>query len=58
VRWRESVEWMAANGVTAIIEIGAGKALTGMAKRMVDGATIMNVATPDDVDRVADHLAR
>jgi [acyl-carrier-protein] S-malonyltransferase len=57
VRWRESVEWMAANGVDTFIEIGAGKALSGMIKRMVDGATILNVATPDDVDRVADHLA-
>lgn len=57
VRWRESVEWMAANGVDTFIEIGAGKALSGMIKRMVDGATIMNVATPDDVVRVADHLA-
>lgn len=58
VRWRESVEWMAANGVDTFVEIGAGKALSGMIKRMVDGATILNVATPDDVDRVADHLAR
>ena len=58
VRWRESVEWMAANGVDTFVEIGAGKALSGMIKRMVDGATILNVATPDDVDRVAEHLAR
>jgi NADPH:quinone reductase-like Zn-dependent oxidoreductase len=56
VRWRESVEWMAANGVDTFIEIGTGKALSGMIKRMVDGATIINVATPEDVDRVADHL--
>lgn len=58
VRWRESVEWMAANGVDTFVEIGAGKALSGMIKRMVDGATLLNVATPDDVDRVADHLSR
>lgn len=58
VRWRESVEWMAANGVDTFIEIGAGKALSGMIKRMVDGATIMNVATPDDVDRVAAHFGQ
>ncbi|MEQ8656049.1 MAG: ACP S-malonyltransferase [Hyphomicrobiales bacterium] len=58
VRWRESVEWMAANGVDTFVEIGAGKALSGMIKRMVDGATILSVATPDDVDRVADHLTR
>ncbi|MEM1286797.1 MAG: ACP S-malonyltransferase [Pseudomonadota bacterium] len=56
VRWRESVQWMAANGVDTFIEIGAGKALSGMIKRMVDGATVLNVGTPEDVERVADHL--
>jgi [acyl-carrier-protein] S-malonyltransferase len=34
VRWRESVLWMAANGVTEIVEIGAGKALSGMIRRI------------------------
>lgn len=58
VRWRESVEWLAANGVDTFVEIGAGKALSGMIKRMVDGATVLNMATPDDVDRVAEHLSR
>ena len=58
VRWRESIEWLAANGVGTFVEIGAGKALSGMVKRMVDGATVLNVATPEDVDRVADHLSR
>lgn len=58
VRWRESVEWLAANGVDTFVEIGAGKALSGMIKRMVDGAMVLNVATPDDVDRVAEHLLR
>lgn len=58
VRWRESVEWLAASGVDTFVEIGAGKALSGMIKRMVDGATVLNVATPDDVDRVAEHLSR
>ena len=58
VRWRESIEWLAANGVDTFVEIGAGKALSGMVKRMVDGATILSVATPDDVERAADHLSR
>ncbi|MBV6656512.1 MAG: ACP S-malonyltransferase [Devosiaceae bacterium] len=58
VRWRESVEWLAADGVDTFVEIGAGKALSGMIRRMVDGATILNVATPEDVDRVAEHLSR
>jgi [acyl-carrier-protein] S-malonyltransferase len=34
VRWRESVEWMAAQGVTETVEIGAGKALSGMIRRI------------------------
>jgi [acyl-carrier-protein] S-malonyltransferase len=34
VRWRESVMWMASRGVTELVEIGAGKALSGMAKRI------------------------
>jgi [acyl-carrier-protein] S-malonyltransferase len=34
VRWRESVEWMAAHGVTETVEIGAGKALSGMVRRI------------------------
>ncbi len=58
VRWRDSIEWMAANGVDTFVEIGAGKALSGMVKRMVDGATILNVATAEDVERVADHFSR
>ncbi|MGD1885718.1 MAG: ACP S-malonyltransferase [Cohaesibacteraceae bacterium] len=58
VRWRESIEWLAANGVDTFVEIGAGKALSGMVKRMVDGATVLNVATPEDVERVAEHLTR
>ncbi|MEM7546699.1 MAG: ACP S-malonyltransferase [Pseudomonadota bacterium] len=34
VRWRESVAWMAGQGVTGLIEVGAGKALSGMARRI------------------------
>jgi [acyl-carrier-protein] S-malonyltransferase len=34
VRWRESVEWIAAQGVTVTVEIGAGKALSGMVRRI------------------------
>ncbi|MBC7736203.1 MAG: ACP S-malonyltransferase [Candidatus Saccharibacteria bacterium] len=49
VRWRESVLWMAAAGVTEFWEIGAGKALSGMVKRCVSGAVTRFVATPDDV---------
>lgn len=49
VRWRESVAWMAAQGVTEIWEIGAGKALSGMVKRIDKSVGTRAVGTPDDV---------
>jgi [acyl-carrier-protein] S-malonyltransferase len=49
VRWRESVAWMAAQGVDDFWEIGAGKALSGMVKRIVPGAATRAVGTPEDV---------
>lgn len=50
VRWRESVLWMERAGVTEFWEIGAGKALSGMIKRIAEGEiTLRAVGTPDDV---------
>jgi [acyl-carrier-protein] S-malonyltransferase len=49
VRWRESVAWMAGRGVTDYWEIGAGKALSGMIRRIDRAATTRAVGTPDDV---------
>ena len=49
VRWRESVAFMSAHGVTRFIELGAGKVLTGLIKRIVEGATTINVGGPVDV---------
>ena len=49
VRWRESIGWMAAQGVTEFWEIGAGKALSGMIKRIAAGSATRTFATPDDV---------
>jgi [acyl-carrier-protein] S-malonyltransferase len=49
VRWRESVAWMAEQGVTEVYEIGAGKALSGMIKRISRDITSRAVGTPDDV---------
>ena len=50
VRWRESIEAMTAAGVSVFIELGAGKALTGMAKRIAKEATAISAATPDEID--------
>lgn len=52
VRWRSSVEWMAAQGVTEYWEIGAGKALAGMIRRISKESTCLAVGTPDDVAAV------
>ena len=49
VRWRESVEWMAGRGVTEIWEIGAGKALSGMIRRIDRSIACKAVGTPEDV---------
>ena len=49
VRWRESVAFMAAQGVTEIWELGAGKALSGMVRRIARDVATANVATPDDI---------
>lgn len=50
VRWRESVKWMEGAGVTEFWEIGAGKALSGMVKRIVTGEVVTRaVSTPEDV---------
>jgi len=49
VRWRESVAFMAAQGVTTFYEVGAGKVLSGLVKRIADGASGVAIGTPDDV---------
>lgn len=49
VRWRESVAWMAAQGVTETWEIGAGKALSGMVKRIDRSLEARTVGTPAEV---------
>ena len=49
VRWRESVQWMVAAGVNEFWEIGAGKALSGMIRRIDKAAVVQAIGTPEDV---------
>ena len=49
VRWRESIAFMAAQGVTAFYEIGAGKVLSGLVKRISESASAISVGTPADI---------
>ena len=53
VRWRESVGYMAAKGVTEVFELGAGKALSGMVKRIDRALTATAVSTPENVQAMA-----
>jgi len=59
VRWRESVDWMATEGgVTRFVEIGSGKVLTGMAKRIAPDAESLALNSPEDIEAFAKSLAQ
>ena len=49
VRWRESMLWLGANGVTRFIECGSGKVLAGIVKRVVAGSEAVSLGTADDI---------
>jgi [acyl-carrier-protein] S-malonyltransferase len=49
VRWRDSIAFMADAGVTRFYEVGAGKVLSGLVRRVAEGASGVSIGTPDDV---------
>ncbi|RVD65660.1 ACP S-malonyltransferase [Mesorhizobium sp. M7A.F.Ca.ET.027.03.2.1] len=57
VRWRETVEWFGANGVTTLYEIGAGKVLSGLARRINRDVATASVGTSADVEAAMAALA-
>ncbi|TCQ28758.1 ACP S-malonyltransferase [Rhizobium sp. PP-CC-3G-465] len=52
VRWRETVEWFGANRVTTLYEVGSGKVLTGLARRIDKSVTGLAVNSPADIEAV------
>ena len=57
VRWKHCLLTMEAAGVTDYVELGPGGVLTGMAKRTVDAARTISVATPDELNKLLDWIA-
>ena len=57
VRWRELVAYMASKGATRFFEIGAGKVLSGLVKRIADGAVGISVSGPGDIAAAREALA-
>ncbi|MCT8267568.1 ACP S-malonyltransferase [Afifella sp. JA880] len=50
VRWRESVAWMGENGVTLLAEIGAGRVLSGLVRRIAPGMSALTVGKPEEIE--------
>jgi len=57
VRWRESVLYMKAEGVATLFELGAGKVLTGLARRIDRDLDAVSVGQPDDVEAALKRLS-
>ena len=56
VRWRESVEYMAAQGIELTVEAGAGKVLSVMNRRTAKEIEGLTLGTPEDIESVASRL--
>jgi [acyl-carrier-protein] S-malonyltransferase len=54
VRWRTSMETMAALGATSLLEVGHGSMIAGLAKRTIPDIPVRNIATPQDIDAFAE----
>lgn len=57
VRWRETVEWFAANGVATLYEVGSGKVLSGLARRIDRSVSTANIGSPAEIDAALAALA-
>lgn len=57
VRWRESVIWMAGQGVDSLVELGAGKVLGGLAKRIDRAVAGSSIGSPDDIETFLQSLS-
>ena len=58
VKWRESIEYMKKKGIKNFIEIGPGKALTGMVKRTIKDVNCFSINSLDDIKNLSDELQK
>lgn len=56
VRWTDSIEWMLARGITTVIEIGPGKVLSGLIKRIAPQVQLINLRNVDDLQALTTHI--
>ncbi|MCB1538204.1 MAG: ACP S-malonyltransferase [Rhodospirillales bacterium] len=56
VRWRESIQWMAGANVTEVVELGAGKVLSGLTRRIDDRLAAFNAGTPAEIEALIRHI--
>ncbi len=57
VRWRETVEWFGTHGVTTLYEVGSGKVLSGLARRINRDIATASITSPADVEAALSALA-
>ena len=57
VRWRESVLWMAENGVSEMVELGTGKVLCGLVRRIDKEIATSNAGTPEEIEALIAKMA-
>jgi [acyl-carrier-protein] S-malonyltransferase len=57
VRWQESVERLAREGVTTFVEVGPGKVLGGLVRKIAKDARVLNVDSPESLEATAAALA-
>lgn len=58
VRWRETMLYLARQGVTRFVEVGPGRVLSGLARRTLEGVEILSLSTPQEIEKFLEYLAK